>query len=79
MSKNFYCRLIEYGSVFSIGIGALLGAVKIGASPWCFPIMLFGCLLLAVHSYRVKNGEVFLIALFFMMVNTVGVVRWLII
>lgn len=76
MNKLLY-NILNWSSFILNGAGATLVALNIGMEWWGYVLVLLGSAVLGVISYKIRNTPLFLSAIVWCIVDTIGVVRWM--
>jgi hypothetical protein len=66
----------EWFSVVLLLIGASLLALNISSTKWAFPILGVSRLWLTILMYKKKDHPMFIMNLFYFIIDIVGIIRW---
>ena len=66
----------EWTSVVLLLIGATLLALNISSTKWGFPILGAARLWLTIIMYKKKDHPMFVMNLFYFIVDIIGIIRW---
>lgn len=68
----------KHGTIFAIA-GAILLSLNIEISKYGYVLFLSSSVLWSIVSYKENENELFYMQMFFNIINTIGIIKWIVI